>query len=98
MGCPLEAVVTLFPRERSPSGSDVLVAVADTEVEPPRSSLQTSSRVGGVGGGSQPQLSRASSRASRAATAAITEAARGSAHHRPKKAVAPRPIRSATER
>ena len=37
-------------------------------------------------------------RPSRTATAAITSAAKGSAHHQPTSALAPRPIRSASER
>ena len=50
-------------------------------------------------GAQQPQASpRQLCRPSRAAAPAITSAARGSAHHRPKTAFAPRPIRSATER
>ena len=80
---------------RQPRGVGVLVLMIDAVMCMPV----------GVGeghaddGAQHPQASpRQLRRPSRAATAAITSAATGSAHHRPKSAFAPRPIRSATER
>ena len=75
---------------RQPRGVGVLVLMLDAVVCVPV-------RVGeghADDGAQQPQASpRQLRRPSRAATAAT-----GSAHHRPKRAFAPRPIRSATER